>query len=244
VLKPVTVLLTLVFCIFPLCAYSQFSRVVSDKRSIEIRASEKVSIPAEIATVKIGFQNQAASKDDAYRENTKVSAKIIQALLDAKVAKDAIETQTLSLERQDEMQGLNVVRPAKFSADQEWRIRVKASEAQKVVDVAVAAGANQVNDVDWSVADPRGLETKAYAAALNRAKTIAENTASQAGVKLGEILSITNSASPFAFSSNLNTETVVVTATQDSSIKTTPLTLFPPRIEREASVAVVFAIDK
>jgi uncharacterized protein YggE len=234
----------LVLSIFPLSALAQFSRVMSDKRSIEIRASEKVTVPAEVAIVKVGFQNQAATKDTAYQENTKASAKIIQALLDAKIPKDAIETQTISLERQEEMSGPNAVRTTKFSADQEWRIQVKASEAQKVVDVAVAAGANQVSDVDWSVADPHALEAKAYAAVLNRAKSIAESTASQASVKLGEILSITNSVSPFNFSSTLNTEAVMVSAQAAYSVKTTPLTLFPPSIQREASVTVVFAIDK
>lgn len=174
----------------------------------------------------------------------KASARIIQALLGAKVAKEDIETQTTSLERQEQMNGQNSVSAPKFTADQEWRVHVKASEAQKVVDIAVAAGANQVNDVDWSVVDPRGLETRAYAAALSRAKTIAETTASQAGVRLGEILSITNSASPFASHVGMSTETVEVSTTSEYSIKTTPLTLFPPHIEREASVTVVFAIDK
>ena len=230
--------------VFPSLASAQFSRVVGDKRVIEIRTSEKTTVPAEIATVKIGFQNQAASKDDAYLENTKVSAKIIQALIDARLPKEAIETQTISLERQEVMNGANVVRPAKFTADQEWRVHVKASEAQKVVDVAVVAGANQVGDVDWSVSDPRALEAKAYAAALVRARSIAESTASQAGLKLGEILSITNSASPFSAFSNLNAESATLSALSAYSVKTTPLTLFPPSIEREASVTVIFAIEK
>src|SRR5260370_28019173 len=83
----------LVLSSIPFSASAQFSRVVSDKRSIEIRASEKVTVPAEIAIVKVGFQNQAETKDTAYQKNTKESGKIIKALLDAKVPKDAIETQ-------------------------------------------------------------------------------------------------------------------------------------------------------
>ncbi len=234
----------LVLSVIPASTPAQFSRVVSDKRNIEIRASEEVTVPAEIAIVKIGFQSQAPTKDAAYQENIKASAKIILALLDAKVPKDAIETQTISLERQDEMNGPNAVRTIKFSANQEWRIHVKASEGQKVVDIAVAAGANQVSDVDWSVTDPRALEAKAYAAALNRARALAESTASQAGVKLGEILSITNSVSPFAFSSTLNTEAASLSTSSAYSVKTTPLTLFPPSIQHKASVTVIFAIDK
>lgn len=234
--------LSLALSIFPLPASAQFPRAVSDKRNIEIRASEKVTVPAETAIVKIGFQNQAPTKDAAYQENTKVSAIVIKALLDAKVPKDAIETQTVSLERQDELKGPNAVRTTRFAANQEWRVHVKASEAQKVVDIAVAAGANQVSDVDWSVADPQALQAKAYTAALNRARAIAESTASQAGVKLGEILSISNSVSPFGISSNLNTTSFSLSEASTPAVRTTPLTLLPPPIEREASVTVIFAI--
>ncbi len=182
--KFLTLVLVLMVSLLALPASAQFTRVVSDKRNIEIRVSEKVNVPAEIATV------------------------------------------------------------TKFSAAQEWRIHVKASEAQKAVDTAVAAGANQVSEVSWSVADPRALEAKAYAAALNRAKAIAESTASQAGVKLGEILSIANSASDIGFFTYLNTEAASLSVKSEPSVRTTPLTLFPPGIEREASVTVIFAIEK
>jgi uncharacterized protein len=221
-------------------ASAQMERIVSDKRTIEISASEKVSVPAEIAIVKVGYQNQAGTKDDAFAESKKTSAKIIQALVDAKVPRESSETQKLSLERNEE-----TVRskPPVFAADQEWRIHVKASEAQKVVDIMVAAGANVVNNVDWMVADPHVLEAKAYAAALARAKSISESTASQAALKLGEILSISNSSGNSSLFAKLGTatQTIEVSAERTPSI---PLTLFAPLIEREASVDVVYAIDK
>src|ERR1700741_2459448 len=135
-------------------ASAQIARVVSDKRTIEISASEKVSVPAEVAIVKVGYQNQAGTKDEAFTESKKTSAKIIQALLDAKVPRESIETQTLSLERNEEMNGAARSKSSVFAADQEWRVHVRATEAQKVVDIMVGAGANVVNNVDWMVADP------------------------------------------------------------------------------------------
>ena len=51
------------------------------RRTIEISATEKVRANAEVATIKIGFQNQAAAKDAAYAENVRTSNKILQALL-------------------------------------------------------------------------------------------------------------------------------------------------------------------
>lgn len=221
-------------------ASAQMERIVSDKRTIEITASEKVSVPAEVAIVKVGYQNQTATKDEAFTDSKKMSTKIIQALLDAKVPKESIETQTLSLERNEEP---GRSKAPLFAADQEWRVQVKASEAQKVVDIMVGAGANVVSNVDWLVADPHALEAKAYTAALARAKSIAENTASQAAVKLGEILSITNSSGNLLLFAKLGTatQTIEVSAERTPGI---PLTLFAPLIEREASVSVVYAIDK
>jgi uncharacterized protein len=237
----VTLAILLVCASFPAPMSAQFTRILSDKRTIEIRASDKVSVPAEIATIKVGYQNEADTKDMAYEENKKVSARILQALLSAKVSKEAIETQTISLERKEEVNDGHATKPARFTADQEWRIHVKAGDAQQIVDITVAAGANQVSDVDWSVVDPPALEAKAYAAALTRAKLIAENTASQAGIKLGEILSITNvSNNSFVV---VNAETASISSSE-TYVRSTPLALFAPMIEREAAVDVVYAIDK
>jgi len=108
------------------------------------------------------------------------------------------------------------------------------------VDIAVSAGANQVGGVEWNVSDPDALEAKAYGAALARAKRIAEQTASQAGVKLGEILSISNFTSPFSqFDRTLNTESAVLGGPPPT---VTSLKLYPEDVAREASVTVVYAI--
>src|SRR5712672_2521528 len=56
----------LMFDIFISSSAAQSSRIVSDKKTIEIRASDKISSPAEVATVKIGFQNVAPSKEAVY----------------------------------------------------------------------------------------------------------------------------------------------------------------------------------
>ena len=84
--------------------------------------------------------------------------------------KEAIETETLNLGQEQERYDARSNPQLKYTASEKWQIRSKAAEAQKVVDIAVAAGANQIEQVDWSVADDKQLETKAYAAALKRAR--------------------------------------------------------------------------
>lgn len=209
-------------------------------KTIEITVTDKVQAIAEIATVKLGYENQAPSKDAAYSENIRVANKIVKGLLDAGVPKEAIETESLSLAREENQFGSRTQQPMPYSANQVFLIRTKAGDAQKVIDIAIAAGANKLEDVEWSVNDPNELEGQAYAAALARAKALAEQTAKQAGVKLGEIVSIANSSEdmPRPGRKRLpSLQTVNVEAA-----KLPMLELHPATVEREASVTVTYAI--
>jgi uncharacterized protein YggE len=78
---------------------AQAQHLVTDRKTIEISATEKVVVPADTATVKIGYQNLALTKDAAYAENTRTANKILQAILDAGVPKESIETESLGLEQ-------------------------------------------------------------------------------------------------------------------------------------------------
>lgn len=212
-----------------------------DRKTIEISATEKVQVAAEVATFKIGYQNRSDTKDAAYAENTRTANKIIQAILDAGVPKAAIETESLKLDEEREIYVEKSGRPPKFAAAQVWQIYSPASEAQKIVDVAVAAGANQIENVEWSVKDSDDLEAKAYAAALNRAKALAEQTASHTGVKLGEIISIANSANSSDRQFLVRNAGLMAYA-MISPAKVAMLKLQPGTVEREASVTITYAV--
>lgn len=235
--------LTVLFAtlVFPWAVLAQSGNEPATQKTIEISATEKVEVPAETATVKLGYQSQAASKDAAYAENARTANRILQALLDAGVPKDAIETESLSLARDEERYGGKTQQPSTFTATQQWLIQCKASDAQKIVDIAVAAGANQIESVDWSVADPQKLDDRAYAASLARAKAVAEQTAVQTGVKLGAIISVANStATQGRFRMrNMEFRTVEVSA---AKLAMPMLKLQPGNVEREASVTITYAI--
>lgn len=145
----------------------------------------------------------------------------------------------LRLEQEEERYGQKPDQPRKYSGNQKWQVHLKASDAQKIVDIAVAAGANQIENVEWVVSDPQQLETKAYAAAIKRARSIAEQTASQTGLKLGDIVSIVNANNSsmgklFGFSAGFG-------LTLGAS-KTPMLKLQPGTVEREASVTITYSV--
>lgn len=221
-------------------ASTEAQRPVTEQKTIEISATEKVVVPADTATVKIGYQNLAPTKDAAYAENTRTANKILQAILDAGVPKEAIETESLRLEQEQERFTQRPDQPLKYSGLQKWQIHLKAPDAQKIVDIAVAAGTNQIEDVEWSVGDPKQLETQAYAAAIKRARSIAEQTASQTGLKLGDIVSIVNSNASSGrelFGYRTDTSFAMVSAPKMAMLK-----LQPGTVEREASVTITYSI--
>ena len=230
----------LVLAVQPAAVAGQSLHPGSERKTIEITATEKVLVAADSATIKIGYQNLSATKDAAYAENTRTASKILKAILDAGVPVEAIETESLKLEREQERYGAKVDQPAKYLAFQEWQIHSAAADAQKIVDIAVAAGANQIESVEWSVKDPDELEARAYTAALNRAKNLAEQTASNAGLKLGEIISIANSAS--SFDREISRARGLMYKMAAPPPPPPMLKLQPGTVEREASVTITYSV--
>ena len=171
-------------------------QVNRQNKTIAVTADDSVAANAEVALIAIGYHNFAPTQDAAYRENLRASEQIIVALLAAKVPKANIETQKLSLTRPefDNKWTAEMKKDRQFEAAQSWRITVSAADAQAVVDFALKAGANEVGDVQWDVADPIALQAKAGRAALAKARTVAEQMANGLGAKLGELVYASNRA--------------------------------------------------
>jgi uncharacterized protein len=235
--------LLLSFVLFtPFCADAQVLRLGSDnKRTIEATTTEKISVPSDSAIVKIGFNHVADTKDAAYNETVRLGAKIIKALIDAGISKEEIQTETLNVGREEEPSRNATSSPKiRYSAEQHWRIHVVAPDAQKTIDIAVAAGANSVQRVAWNVSDPQSLRAKAYGVALARAKEMAEQSAAQARVKLGELISIINGEESEGFAKVAMARKMMPIEVAATSIQN--LVLYPGRVEQEATVTVIYAI--
>ena len=69
----------------------------------------------------------------------------------------------------------------------------KLADAGPILDAAVAAGANTVRGIRFTLADPSAAQTQARASAVADAMDKARQLAAAAGVKLGPVLSIRES---------------------------------------------------
>ena len=223
---------------------AQDIQVNRQNKTISVTADESATADAEVAMLAIGYHNYGLTQDAAFQENVRAAARITKALLEAKVPKANIETEKLRLARADidEKWTADMKKERQFTAVQSWHVTVSTSEAQVVVDLAVHAGANEVEDVDWNVADPAALQAKAGGAALAKARSIADQMAKGLGTKLGELVYASNRAPVARMYRGM--ETVTVSASLASVAEKQPkLTLFPQKVKRDATVYAVFSIE-
>jgi uncharacterized protein len=220
----------LLFAGFALSTRAQDIQVNRENKTVAVSVTKSVEVQPELGSVQIGYRNQGRLQSSVYEENGRQAQKIIEALLAAGVKREDIQTEAVQLGR--------------FEAAQTWKIRVPIGGVQKVVDQAVAAGANDVSDVVWSVADPDALDVKARGEAISKARQIADEMAKSLGGRVGGLLYVSNgepSGSYFRAGGgfgNGNLQTVEVSAT-----KLPILNLFPQKVRREVTIYAVFALE-
>ena len=158
-------LLYLLPVLMTFAAFSQDIQINRQNKTIAVTADESVTAEAEVAVLSIGYHNYGASQDAAFHENVRAAERITKAILDAKIPEANIETEKLGLGRAeaDEKWTEDMKKERRFQAQQSWHVTVSVLQAQTIVDLCVNAGANEVEDVEWNVADPMALQAKAAA---------------------------------------------------------------------------------
>jgi uncharacterized protein len=223
---------------------AQTIQVNKDNRTIAITATDKVIVLADTATVHIGFIAYGPDSDAAYASGSTLSNAIVKALTSAGVPSDTIQSENQNVSPVQEYQ-VDKLTPAekaqrKFQVTQSWTVRTNASDAARVLDLAVKAGANQSGQIDWSLKDENAPQAEAAAKALQRARTVAGEMAKGLNVNLGALLYASNEtqASPV-----VPLMRAMAAPPPMASKAVQPLAINPRQIEKFATVYAVFAIE-
>ncbi len=229
------------------CAQAQDVQVNRANKTIQVTASTTLRVDPEIAQLRFGFKNYAATQQAAIDQNVQAANKITKALLGSGVPKEAIETETISIDRtRDTQYGSGRSNVPEFVAVQEWKVDLPVADAEKGLELVIRAGANMVQEVEWIVRNPEELSAKASGDAVQKARILAEQMAKQMGAKLGDLLYISNSE-PERWSrfgrpvgGDLAMAPKLAAPPPPPPL---PLHLFPVKVEQSATVTAVFAIE-
>lgn len=160
-------------------------------RNLTVTGAGQVTLKPDIAYIYIGVTSENPSAADAVARNNADSQRLIDALKAQGVADDDIRTSNFSIwtNRPYGMDG----QPGEpvYVVDNTVYVTVRdLGTLGDLLDVAVRAGANNINSIQFDVADKSQAMSEARAAAVEAARQQALELASAAGVNLGAIQTI------------------------------------------------------
>jgi hypothetical protein len=164
----------------------------------QITVIGEASIPAtpDMATVSLGVTTDGATAAEAMAANSTALQTVIDRLKAAGIEDRDLQTSNLSINPNwvgYESGATPTI--AGYVAMNMLNVRVRALEGiGGVLDASIADGANTLNGITFELATPRPVQDEARKAAVADARARAELYATAAGVKLGRILSISETA--------------------------------------------------
>ncbi len=164
-------------------------------RQIVVTGEGEVAASPDMATITLGVTNEARDAEEAMAATSATVAQVLDRLTSAGIAQKDIQTQRLSLNPVWSGRGISeTYKPTitGFTASNMVMVRVRELDTLgTTLDAVIAAGANDFNDLQFDVQEPRPLQDMARQAAVKDALAKAQLLADAAGVTLGPIISIT-----------------------------------------------------
>ena len=171
--------------------------------TISIDGTGEVRAAPDMATITSGVTTQGATAREALDANTAAMATLVAALKEAGIEPRDIQTSGFSVNPDyvysDERDANGYTRPPKVNGYQVMNTVTVAvrdlGTLGAILDKSVTVGANTINGVSFSVADPSELFNEARRSAFADARKKAELYAAAADSSLDELVSISESQS-------------------------------------------------
>jgi uncharacterized protein len=164
-----------------------------------IRVAGKGSVQAEpdTATIRIGVTTEDANAQHAVQANTAATAKVISELQGASIEKKDLKTSNFSVYAQNRTEGENKRQVTSYRVSNTVMATIRdISKIGDILTKAVAAGSNQINGPSFSISEPGKYLNEARKKAVENAMEKARAYAAAAGMKLGEVLEISEPGVP------------------------------------------------
>jgi uncharacterized protein YggE len=171
--------------------------------TISIDGMGEVRAAPDMATITSGVTTQGATAREALDANTAAMANLVAALKESGIEPRDIQTSGFSVNPDyvysDQRDSNGYTQPPKINGYQVMNTVTVAVRDLKslgaILDKSVTVGANTINGVSFSVADPSELYNEARRAAFADAREKADLYAAVADSSLDELLSISESQS-------------------------------------------------
>jgi uncharacterized protein len=207
-------------------------------RTIQVSGSGEAHAAPDYATLNLAIETHAKTAAEAAERNAELAQKINQALTQKLGGKGKISTGGYSLD------------PEYNNPQADERPRIEGYQAQNsitvetasldlmgpLIDTAIAAGANRVNSLDFSLRDNTKARNDAIASAAHDAQAQAQALAASLNVKLGPIISASTE-------SQARPVPMMAMARMNSAMASAPTPVNPGDVSVPATVSLTYAIE-
>ncbi|MDP2737086.1 MAG: SIMPL domain-containing protein, partial [bacterium] len=176
-------------------AYDYIGISPKESHSISITGEGKVTGVPDVAKIQLGYSIEKKTVAEAQKENTaKMNAVIDKLKKDFKIDAKDIKTVNYYISPQYNWNdGRQSLRGYLVSQDLSVKVR-EMDKVSQILDVAGSIGLNQIGNLSFEMDNPEKLKEEARAKALEQAKAKAEALSEIVGVKLGKIISFSESS--------------------------------------------------
>lgn len=212
---------------------------------ISVHGEASVKVKPDTAIVSLGVATKGKTADAASKENAAAMNKVIAAVKAQGIENAAIESSNLTVypvydygtmavpEEEPKMSAYEVINQVSVTID-------NLDKLKDVVNAAMKAGANTLNNVRYDIQNRESHELKAIEKAMKKAENKAKAIASISGLKLGRIISVSESG---AYSYDAGYYSVVADDGLGMGDANIGDTLQPTTISISGSVSVTYAVE-
>jgi uncharacterized protein len=198
-------------------------------RTVTVNGTGTVEAKPDRAGFSFGVDSRAASARAASSENAAAMRRLIDALKEAGIDSDNIQTQQVSVWPATDSDG----HITGYTASGSVGVETSIARAGDIVDVASGAGATSVSGPSLTRSESKELEEQALQRALEDARRKARALAAASGAQLGEVVKIVEggAAEPMPYAERLSLAKDAATPIEPGTVDTT------------AAVSVTFAMS-
>jgi len=174
--------------------YDYIGKSAETPNTISVSGEGLITSTPDIAKVDIGSSTDAKTVAEAQVKNTAIMNSIIAAVKRLSIEERDIKTKNYNIyPKYDWQNGKNNI--VGYTVTQAIELKIRdTKKTSDVLKVAGESGANQVGSLSFEIDNPEKLRAEARAAAIQNAKEKAEALVDSLGVKLGRVISFSESS--------------------------------------------------
>jgi uncharacterized protein len=163
-------------------------------RTVTVSGVGTIRSAPDEAVVTLGVRTQGATAEEAMAANSETMNRVIGAILSEGITQDDVATAWINLYPNYSETGTTIVG---YTAENQVSVTIRdMGRIGKVIDRAVAAGANLTSGISFSVSDQNDGLDRALEQAVADARHKAEVMAGASGAQLGAVVQVAETGAP------------------------------------------------